>query len=136
MRHVGKEASIEDALSRVVSYRAPEALLDLMQRWRIHQAPPLQSRARSASPSTSSKAGMLSSRSVRRHAAETAHCFAIKIPDLGTNRMIVRIDQVRARIGVSGEMKLPHALDRNAAQIFHRIETVVYRTHINVVDIE
>ena len=50
--------------------------------------------------------------------------------------MVVRVDQVIAVILVSGKVYLLHAFGGNGVEILERVELMVDRAHVDVVDIE
>ena len=67
---------------------------------------------------------------------KAAHRRLIQRPDRVDDRMVVGIDDMGAQIQVTGEMELPHPVDRDTVEIGEWIETMIEGTHINIVDVE
>ena len=60
----------------------------------------------------------------------------IKFPNRIDHVVVMRIDEVRAAIGVAGQMELHDPLVRDVLDILARIEVVVHARNIDVVDVE
>src|SRR5689334_17949841 len=71
-----------------------------------------------------------------RPGADAAERFAVQIPHRPAYAIAMRIDQAQTIAVVPGEMNLTHALGWDRIQIAQRVETVVDRAHIYVVDVE
>jgi hypothetical protein len=71
-----------------------------------------------------------------RHARKQPHRLGIEIPDVGHDRVIVGVDDMAALVEVAGEVELPHALARHAAQERQGVVLVVEGADIDVVDVE
>jgi len=71
-----------------------------------------------------------------RDRAEAAHRRRIQLPHRVRHRMIVGIHQVVAVILVACEVNLLHALGGDGVQVLERVELMVHRAHVDVVDIE
>ena len=93
--------------------------------------------ALSASSWTSSKDGIRASHSSSVAVLPVrADGVLVKLPDRIDHRMVVRVENVFLIFGMAGDVKLGHALRRNGVQIIERIETVVARGDIDIIDIQ
>src|SRR5690242_8150566 len=71
-----------------------------------------------------------------RNLAEASYGMLVERPDLGANRMIVRVEQIGAMIAMAGEVELSDPVDRNGVDINPGIELMVEGVHIDIVDVE
>ena len=126
-------------VGRARAERSEKARLELTQTRHMLPAPRPRSRApappRRRAPS---KSGMCSSHSTsvdtRPQCAQGEHDRDPR--PVGTNRRIVGIEQMRALVGVPGEVKLSDTLGRDARDVGGGVEAVVEGAHVDVVDVE
>jgi hypothetical protein len=50
--------------------------------------------------------------------------------------VVVRVDQVGRAIRVAGQVKLDHAVGRDVANVFRRVEVVVHTGDVDIVHIQ
>jgi len=60
-----------------------------------------------------------------RHRSEIGDRVAVEIPHLVTDRMVMRIDEMRLFMAMAGHMELHHAIAR------HAVEEIVSRETVN-----
>src|SRR5262245_24691435 len=76
----------------------------------------------------------------RRHIAEPAYDLRIERPHIVTHRRAVRVDQDLAAVevvhGVTGEMDLADRTSRDVGEILARIEAMIARADVDIVDVE
>ena len=93
--------------------------------------------ALSASAWTSSNVGMLSSHSSRVAVGPTRSMVArVELPDGLKDRMIVRVENVFLELRVAGDVNLRDAVGGHCVHVSQRIEAVVLRRDVNVIDVE
>ena len=60
----------------------------------------------------------------------------VQFPHRIDHRMIVRIENIFLELGVAGDVNLRHALRRHAVQIIVRIEVMILRRNIDIIDVQ
>src|SRR5579875_1879823 len=68
--------------------------------------------------------------------AQSGHSIVVKLPDRGANGLIVAIEQVTTKVGMTREMILDYALGRDGIDIAVRVEAVVEGVDVDVVDVK
>ena len=71
-----------------------------------------------------------------RRAPKRRTAARVQLPHLVAHRVVVRVEQVGAVVGVAGEVELDDALDRHAGEVVARVEAVVEGADEDVVDVE
>ena len=51
--------------------------------------------------------------------------LTVQLPDRVDHVIVVRVDQVRLTVGMTGQMKLHHPLVRHRTDIFGRVEVMI-----------
>ena len=72
----------------------------------------------------------------RRRAAGQLVGQPVQLPHRVDHLAVVRVDEVRAAVGVAGQVELHHALVRHVADVLDRVEVVVDAGDVDVVHVQ